>query len=111
MPAGPGVVWKLRRQVRRSLVVWSEPSEASIFERARAGTMVGRAVASAVSLGSRKSISWRFCRPRLWSSLFEAANSEMIRRCGLDFSRGQIVPVGLGGKAPIVGAAAIGFRV
>ena len=100
--SGPSIARRLK----------SEPSEASIFERSRAGTMVGRAVASAVNLLDLErvlvggSVALGFGVP-----FFKAANSEMIRRCGLDFSRGvKIVPVGLGGKAPIVGAAAIGFR-
>jgi glucokinase len=42
---------------------------------------------------------------------FAAAQAEIDARSRLDFSRGtRIVPAALGSAAPLVGAAAVGFR-
>ena len=42
---------------------------------------------------------------------FAAAQEELDARARLDFSRGaRIVPAGLGGDGPLVGAAAVGWR-
>jgi len=45
------------------------------------------------------------------ASFFGAAQAELDRSARLDFSRGaRIVPSTLGADAPLVGAAAVGFR-
>ena len=47
----------------------------------------------------------------LGEPFFAAAQHECDRICTLDYSRGtRIEPVGLGVEAPLVGAAAVGFR-
>jgi glucokinase len=79
---------------------------------ADAGTLVGRAVASvtnavdlrlAVVAGS-VALGWG-------APFFAAAQSELDARARLTFSRGaRIVPAGLGVEAPLIGAAAIGWR-
>ena len=88
------------------------PAEAEISERIRAGVMVGRAVASVVNLLDLEqvlvggSVALGFGDP-----FFQAANQEFADRCRLDFSReARISSVQLGEAAPLVGAAAVGFR-
>ena len=88
------------------------PAEADTSERIRAGLMVGRAVASVVNLLDLEqvlvggSVALGFGDP-----FFEAANRELAGRCRLEFSRGvRISSVELGEVAPLVGAAAVGFR-
>jgi len=78
----------------------------------RSGTLVGRAVASVANLLDLPlatvagSVAFGFGAP-----FFEAAQTEIDRRCRLSFSAGtRIVPAGLGPAAPLVGAAAVGWR-
>ncbi len=75
----------------------------------RTGTLVGRGVAAAVSLLDLPlavvagSVALGFGAP-----FFAAANAELEARARLDFARGaRIVPAGLGGNGPLVGAAAV----
>jgi glucokinase len=77
----------------------------------RAGTLVGRAIASAVNLLDLRlavvsgSVALGFGEP-----FFDAAQSEMDRRCRLDFARGAtVVPGGLGDRGPLIGAARVGW--
>jgi glucokinase len=88
------------------------PSEAPESVRRRAGTLVGRAVASVANLLDLDlavvagSVALGFGPP-----FFEAAQEEIGRRACLDFSRStRIIPAGLGADGPLVGAAAVGFR-
>jgi len=78
----------------------------------RTGTLVGRAVASVANLLDLRlavvagSVALGFGGP-----FFAAAQAEIDAVACLDFSRGaRIVPAGLGDAAPLVGAAAVGFR-
>jgi glucokinase len=78
----------------------------------RAGTMVGRAVASVANLLDLPlalvggSVALGFGAP-----FFAAAQAEIDRRSRLSFSSGtKIAPVGLGTNGPLVGAAAVGWR-
>lgn len=80
--------------------------------RARAGTLVGRAVASVANLLDLRlavvagSVALGYGEP-----FFAAAQAEIDRLCALDFSRGtRIVPAGLGDAGPLVGAAAVSLR-
>ncbi len=80
--------------------------------RVRAGRLVGRAVASAVSLLDLRlatvggSVALGFGAP-----LFAAANAELAERSRLSFAAGaRIVPVGLGDQAPLLGAAAVALH-
>lgn len=79
---------------------------------ARAGTLVGRAVASVANLLDLRlavvggSVALGFGAP-----FFEAAQGELGQLARLDFSRGaRIVPAGLGRDGPLVGAGAVGWR-
>jgi glucokinase len=85
-------------------------ADAGVIERT--GTLVGRAVASVANLLDLRlavvagSVALGFGAP-----FFDAANAEVARRSRLDFSRGtRVVPAGLGGDAPLVGAAAVALR-
>lgn len=80
---------------------------------ARCGTLVGRAVASVANLLDLPlavvagSVALGYGAP-----FFAAAQREVDRRAGLAFARGtRIVPAGLGAEGPLVGAAAVGFRL
>ena len=88
------------------------PAQASIEVRERTGRYVGRAVATAVNLLDIRlavvagSVALGFGEP-----FFTAANEELVAGCGLGFTKGaRIVPAGLGGDGPLVGAAAVGLR-
>ena len=78
---------------------------------ARAGTLVGRAVASVCNLLDLRlatvagSVALGFGEP-----FFAAAQRELDARCQLDFSRGtRIVPGALGPDGPLIGAAKLAF--
>jgi glucokinase len=79
---------------------------------ARTGLLVGRAVASVVSLCDIElvviggSVALGFGAP-----FFAAANLELHARARLSFSAAaRIVPSGLGAHGPLVGAGALGWR-
>jgi len=87
-------------------------AEADAVTVARAGTLVGRAVASVANLLDLRlavvggSVALGYGEP-----FFGAAQAELDARARLDFSAGaRIVPVGLGSAGPLVGAAAVGWR-
>jgi glucokinase len=78
----------------------------------RTGTMVGRAIASVASLLDLElavvggSVALGFGEP-----FFEAAQRELSSRAQISFARHcQVVPVGLGELAPLVGACALAIR-
>lgn len=87
-------------------------AEADEAERRRVGTLVGRAVASAVVL----------CDLRLacvggsvglgyGATLIDAANAELARVATIPFAKGaRVVPVGLGADGPLLGAALVALR-
>jgi glucokinase len=88
------------------------PAEATPAVVARTGQMVGRAVASVVSLCDIElvvvggSVALGFGAP-----FFTAANVELRARARLSFTaRARIVPSGLGAGGPLVGAGALGWR-
>jgi glucokinase len=88
------------------------PSEAPAAVVARTGMLVGRAVASVANLLDLRlavvagSVALGFGQP-----FFEAAQQEIDALARLEFSVGtRIVPAGLGAAAPLIGAAAVGFR-
>jgi glucokinase len=87
-------------------------ADAEIDERVRAGRLVGRAVASAVSLLDLRlavvagSVALGFGAP-----FFTAAQEELEARACLSFARGaRIQPAGLGDEGPLVGAGAVAWR-
>jgi glucokinase len=88
------------------------PSEAPAGVVARTGMLVGRAVASVANLLDLRlavvagSVALGFGQP-----FFAAAQQEIDALARLEFSAGtRIVPAGLGAAAPLIGAAAVGFR-
>ena len=92
--------------------IGATPAEADRKEKARAGMMVGRAVASAVNLLDLEQVLVGGSVALGFGDVFlDAANQELSERCKLEFSRGvKIAGVELGEAAPLVGAAAVGFR-
>ena len=87
-------------------------SEADAVERARAGRLVGRAVASAAALLDLRlavvagSVALGFGAP-----FFQAAQAELDRSARIEFVRGiRIRPAGLGDEGPLVGAGAVAWR-
>ncbi|MHB8243890.1 MAG: ROK family protein [Acidimicrobiales bacterium] len=87
-------------------------AEASEEVRERAGRLVGRAVASVCNLLDIRhclvggSVALGYGMP-----FFLAAQRELAASSRLAFTSGaRIDPVGLGGDAPIIGAAALGWR-
>lgn len=88
------------------------PSEAGEEVKRAVGTLVGRAVGSVANLLDLDlalvagSVALGF-----GEVFFDAAQEEIARRCGLEFSRStRIVPAGLGSMGPLIGAAALGRR-
>lgn len=85
---------------------------APVAEVRRAGTLVGRAVASVANLLDLElavvagSVALGFGPP-----FFAAAVREVRQRARLDFSLAtQVVPAALGAQGPLVGAGAVGWR-
>ena len=77
----------------------------------RAGTLVGRAIASVVNLLDLPlavvsgSVALGFGEP-----FFRAAQAEIDLRCRLEFARGaRVVPGGLEDRGPLIGAARVGL--
>jgi glucokinase len=81
-------------------------------ERARAGRLVGRAVASvAVLLDLRLALVAGSVALGFGAPFFDAAQAELEERARLEFARGaRIRPAGLGDEGPLVGAAAVALR-
>jgi len=89
------------------------PTEAPPPVVVRTGTMVGRAVASVANLLDLDlavvagSVALGMGEP-----FFAAARAELARHARLEFSAGtRIEPAGLGALGPLVGAAAVGWRL
>jgi len=87
-------------------------SEADDEERARAGRLLGRALASvAALLDLRLAVAAGSVALGSGAVFFDAAQAELDRSACLEFARGaQIRPGGLGDEGPLVGAAAVGWR-
>ncbi|MCB0974561.1 MAG: ROK family protein [Actinobacteria bacterium] len=90
----------------------TEPQYANDSMRERCGTLVGRAVADAVTLLDIRlavvagSVALGFGRP-----FFAAAQQELAARAQLSFSRGALIqPAKLGPDAALIGAAAVAWR-
>ncbi|MDP9070870.1 MAG: ROK family protein [Actinomycetota bacterium] len=87
----------------------AQEAPAEVVERA--GTMVGRAVASVANLlDLRLAVAAGSVALGYGEPFFTAAQAELDRCARLEFSSGaRIVPAGLGADAPLVGAARVGF--
>jgi len=93
-------------------VTGAPAAEASPAVRERTGRLVGRAVASVANLLDLRlavvagSVALGFGEP-----FFAAAQAELDASARISFARGaRIVPAGLGGDGPLIGAAAVGWR-
>lgn len=86
--------------------------EAPLGVRERTGRLVGRAVASVVNLlDLRLAVVGGSVALGFGPEFFAAAEAELAERSRIEFAKGAtIVPAGLGADAPIVGAAAVGWR-
>jgi glucokinase len=87
-------------------------AEASHEVRVRTGRLVGRAVASVVSLlDLRLAVVAGSVALGYGDVFFDAAQAELDRCTQIEFARGAtIVPGGLGADGPLVGAAAVARR-
>jgi glucokinase len=87
-------------------------AEASQEERERAGRLVGRAVASVVSLlDLRLAVVAGSVALGYGDVFFDAAQRELRDRSRIEFTAGaRILPAGLGDAGPLVGAAAVALR-
>ena len=86
-------------------------ADAGHEERRRCGELVGRAVASVVTLLDLEvvvvagSVALGF-----GEEFFEAANASLEEHVGLTYTKdARIIPAGLGADGPLIGAAAVGF--
>lgn len=88
------------------------PADAPGPVRARAGTLVGRGVASVANLlDLRAAIVSGSVALGYGTPFFAAAQAELDERTKLSFSRGaRVVPSRLGPTGPLIGAAAVAFR-
>jgi glucokinase len=93
-------------------ITGAAPADADAAMITRAGTLVGRAVASVANLLDLDlavvagSVALGYGEP-----FFAAAQTEVDARCRLEFAREtQIVPGALGADGPLVGAAAVARR-
>lgn len=97
-----------------AIAAWSRrpPEEATPEIIDRSGRMVGRAVASVANLlDLRLAVVGGSVALGFGVGFFLAAQRELDRYARLDHSRGsRIEPAGLGADAPLVGAAAVGWR-
>lgn len=98
----------------RAIAAWTgRPAEqADRAVRLRTGTLVGRAVASVANLlDIALAVVGGSVALGFGADFFDAAQVELSSSARMSFSAGAaIVPVGLGSAAPIVGAAAVGWR-
>lgn len=88
------------------------PAEADAATIERAGTLVGRGVASVANLLDLQltvvagSVALGYGEP-----FFAAARAEIAERARLPYSRGVAIrPAGLGSDGPLIGAGAVGWR-
>jgi len=87
-------------------------AEADADERARAGRLVGRGVASVVNLLDLPlAVAAGSVALGYGDDFFAAAQAELDRSARIEFARGvRIVPAGLRDEGPLVGAAAVALR-
>ncbi len=86
-----------------------DPREASRDIRRETGRLVGRALASVGALFDlRKAVVGGSVALGFGDDFFDGCREELDRRCGLDFLVGfEVGPVGLGDRAPLIGAGAV----
>lgn len=94
-------------------ITGGSPAGAPLEIRQRTGRLVGRAVGSVVNLlDLRLAVVAGSVALGYGEDFFIAARAELDRVARLEFSRGaRIVPAGLGADGPLVGAAAVAWRI
>ena len=87
-------------------------SQADTATIERAGTLVGRGIASVVNLlDLRLALVGGSVALGMGDAFFAAAQRELDARCRISFARGaRVAPVGLGADGPLIGAAAVAYR-
>jgi len=85
------------------------PAQAPDKVRRRTGRLVGRALGAVVNLlDLRLAVVGGSVALGFGDTFFEEAQAELDARSGLDFTEGsRVVPAGLGGDGPLVGAAEV----
>lgn len=94
-------------------ITGAAPKDAPNDVRVRTGTLVGRAIASVANLlDLRLAVVAGSVALGYGDVFFDAARAEIDERARLSFSAGtRVVPGGLGRDGPLIGAAAVGFRI
>lgn len=94
-------------------ITGAPPKDAPHEVRVRTGTLVGRAIASVANLlDLRLAVVAGSVALGYGEVFFTAAQAEIDDRSRLSFSTGtRVVPGGLGRDGPLIGAAAVGFRI
>jgi len=94
-------------------ITGAAPKDAPHEVRVRTGTLVGRAIASVANLlDLRLAVVAGSVALGYGDVFFAAAQAEIDDRARLSFSTGaRVVPGGLGRDGPLIGAAAVGFRI
>jgi glucokinase len=95
-----------------AVVTGRDPAEADAATIERTGTLVGRAVACvAVLLDLRLAVVAGSVALGYGEPFFAAAQAEIDARARLAYAAGCVIrPAGLAAEAPLVGAAAVGYR-
>ncbi|WP_279433480.1 ROK family protein [Agromyces protaetiae] len=89
----------------------AEGDPVAVAAVARAGTAIGRAIASATNLVDLDVVAIGGGFSRVSPALFEHARTALDERTAFDFVRRvQIVPSGLSDEGPLIGAAALVHR-
>ena len=106
---GRGCLEALASGTALERVLGYPPSQAPEEVRRRTGRLVGRALGAVVNLlDLRLAVVGGSVALGFGDTFFEEAQAELDARSGLDFTDGsRVVPAGLGGDGPLVGAAEV----
>jgi glucokinase len=106
---GRGCLEALASGTALERVLGYPPAQAPDKVRRRTGRLVGRALGAVVNLlDLRLAVVGGSVALGFGDTFFEEAQTELDARSGLDFTDGsRVVPAGLGGDGPLVGAAEV----
>ena len=106
---GRGCLEALASGTALERVLGYPPAQAPDKVRRRTGRLVGRALGAVVNLlDLRLAVVGGSVALGFGDTFFEEAQAELDARSGLDFTDGsRVVPAGLGGDGPLVGAAEV----
>ena len=106
---GRGCLEALASGTALERVLGFPPAQAPDEVRRRTGRLVGRALGAVVNLlDLRLAVVGGSVALGFGDTFFEEAQAELDARSGLDFTEGsRVVPAGLGGDGPLVGAAEV----